>query len=379
MGPDSAETSSRTDRNGAAPDGGASTGEIDPLRLVNAVLRYRRTVLAVPLVLAFLAGVYLLFQPNLYSSSAWFMPSGGDQPIPELAGIAGRIGISLPASSSSRSPQFYAELIRSRSLLAAVTGTEYSVGGDGPEDDERTGTLVEFFEVEGETSAERKEKAIERLREKIAIETDPETGIVKFTASTEYPELSHQIADRVLDLVNRFDLEQRQTQAGNEREFLASRLDEAREELRAVEDSLRRFVEENRRYQESPQLQLEYDRLRRQVDFKQQVTTSLVQSLEQARIREVQSTPVVTLVDPPVVPVEEDRRYLILKLLGVMVVGGGLAIIVAFVRDYLDAAERSEQQQALEFQEHLAQVREEVDTVLGWFRRRWEALWSRSS
>jgi len=89
----------------------------------------------------------------------------------------------------------------------------------------------------------------------------------------------------------------RQSQAAAERGFTEERMAEAQEELRAAENELQRFLQNNRQFQNSPELVFQHDRLQRRVAMRQQVYTSLVQSYEQARIDEVPNTPVITVVE----------------------------------------------------------------------------------
>src|SRR5262249_39127465 len=79
----------------------------------------------------------------------------------------------------------------------------------------------------------------------------------------------------------------------------------------------------------------EYDRLLRAVTMQQQVYSSLAQAFEQARIDEVRNTPVLTLVDPPNLPAEPDRRWLLAKALLAALLGAMIGALVALVRDFL--------------------------------------------
>jgi uncharacterized protein involved in exopolysaccharide biosynthesis len=147
---------------------------------------------------------------------------------------------------------------------------------------------------------------------------------VELQLSTSNPDLSRQVAEQMLSLVNSFNLETRQTQAAAERRFTAEGLEQARQELRTAEDSLQSFLERNRQYENSPQLRFKYDRLQRRVALQQEVVASLARSLEQAKIDEVRNTPVITVVDPPERPPYPDSRNLVLRavlglLFGVLV------------------------------------------------------------
>jgi len=68
--------------------------------------------------------------------------------------------------------------------------------------------------------------------------------------------------------------------------------------------------------------------------MQQQVYSSLAQAFEQARIDEVRNTPVLTLVDPPNLPAEPDRRWLLAKALLAALLGAMIGAFVALSRDF---------------------------------------------
>jgi hypothetical protein len=85
----------------------------------------------------------------------------------------------------------------------------------------------------------------------------------------------------------------------------------------------------------SPELVFARDHLQRDVDLNQQVVTSLAQSLEDARIREVRDIPVITVIEPPVAQTTpESRGRLRRGMLGIAL-GGGIAIALALIWDLL--------------------------------------------
>src|SRR5262249_19274502 len=106
-------------------------------------------------------------------------------------------------------------------------------------------------------------------------------------------------------------LETRQSQARSERQFIEVRLQDVSKELKAAEDRVQEFLQSNRSIEDSPRLVFERERLERELTMRQQVYASLVQSFEQARIDEVRDSPVVTVIDPPSLPIDPDSRRLL--------------------------------------------------------------------
>ncbi len=80
--------------------------------------------------------------------------------------------------------------------------------------------------------------------------------------------------------------------------------------MRAAEDTLEKFLQTNRQLENSPQLSFQRDRLQREAGRQQQMMLGLVQQYEDARIREVRDTPVITVIERPVLAASADSRQL---------------------------------------------------------------------
>lgn len=342
--------------------------EVSLLQLTNVLLRHRRLVVLAPVVVGFLVVVFTLLGPRSYTSTASFTPeSGGDQ-AGRLSGLASQFGVQVPTGSAGESPQFYADLLSGRALLREAVLTEYeaSVDSERPDGEPRHGDLVSLFEIEGDTRLSAVAKTIEELRDQVSVATDTETGVVELSVTTRWPDISRQIADRMIELVNRFNLERRQSRASAEREFTEEQVARAESALHAAEDSLQRFLEQNRNYQNSPALRFQHDRLQRRVTLRQQIFTSLSESFEQSRIDEVRNTPVITVVEPPELPARPDSRNLLLRgLLGLML-GGMLGGFWAFGREMMATSRERDPDAYAEFKRLRREARAEI-----------EGLWSR--
>src|SRR6185503_3099419 len=94
-----------------------------------------RTVLGLPLLLGVLTAAWSLIMRPTYTAATTFVPeAGAGTKLPSsLAGLAGEFGLSLGADAS-RSPRFYADVLKSRALLERVLTARYldpqSTAGD---------------------------------------------------------------------------------------------------------------------------------------------------------------------------------------------------------------------------------------------------------
>jgi uncharacterized protein involved in exopolysaccharide biosynthesis len=174
-------------------------------------------------------------------------------------------------------------------------------------------------------------------------------GTVDVSVTTPWPSVSQTLADRLLQGVNEFNLQTRKSQAGAERQFVDAQAADAEHELRDAEDQLQAFLQSNRAIGDSPQLTFERERLQRNVTLRQSIYTSLLQDREDARIREVRDTPVITVLDAPQLPLKSLGRKTLVKALAGALLGGTAAVAMALFMESLARARRKPSDEAQEF------------------------------
>jgi uncharacterized protein involved in exopolysaccharide biosynthesis len=294
--------------------------------ILAVLLHRRRFVLMLTGLGLVLAATVSSLRPRTYTSSFTFTPqSSQDQSRSGLATLAGQFGLALP--SSAQNPQLYADLLETRGVLDPIVRDTFVTV---PETRRRL-TLAEFFGIRGSDSRVVEELTIRRLRTRVidASAATRTTGVIGVSVRTTSPDVSFEIAKRLLEGLNQFNLATRKSQAGEERRFIESRLQSAKAELRVAEDALQRFLATNRQFLNSSQLAFQQERLQRDVTLQQQVVTGLSQQYEDARIREVRDTPVITVIERPVLPAMADPRgRVVATILGAFV---GFSLAVAWV------------------------------------------------
>jgi uncharacterized protein involved in exopolysaccharide biosynthesis len=299
-----------SERHPAALERAPAEGELTLVGVIRFLLRHRRVILGTGAVAFLLIATIALLGARTYTSTARFMPQASEGSLSRLSGLAATFGVAVPLSDPGSSPAFYADLLQSRDILRRTVETSYAFGAPG---DSMRGTLIQLVRARGDSPAARRDAAAKWLLKSTDVTVARETGTVDLKVTTPWAELSRQVAERMIGLVSDFNLHRRQTKAGAERRFVEGRVVEAQDSLRAAEARLQGFLQRNREYRNSPQLQFEYDRLQRDVAMQQQVYTSLAQSYEAARIDEVRNTPVITLMEAPDLPAKPNARLALLK------------------------------------------------------------------
>lgn len=335
-------------------------GEVSLLDAFNVLLRNRRLIAGFVLAAMLISVVVTLLTDRTYTSGAAFVTesrAGGT----DLASVAAQFGFNLRSPQGERPPQFYANLLESRTILNEVLLHEYRTSGD-----ERPRNLLSTFELEEGDPALRQKKGLELLADAIRSDVDRETGVVRFHVTMPSAALSQAVSAQLLESIMRFNVESRQARAREERTFIESRLSSAEDDLRAAQQRLAEFLQSNRDFQGSAQKRFEYDNLNTAVMLQRQLYSSLAEALEQARIAEVQSTPLVTVVDQPYTPAEPDSRGGLVRLILASMLGLFLAMVLAFWREFTDN-QPTEEGSVVEFR----RLRREA---LNDLRRPWRAL-----
>jgi uncharacterized protein involved in exopolysaccharide biosynthesis len=264
-------------------------------------------------VVAFAAGALLLgviatfIVPPVYRTNASFVANsssssklqGATAGSSALGGILQEIGGSV-GGDPSESPNFYVELLKSRELLTRLLDSRFpNPRTENPRD---SATLLEILKIKKPDRQAQLEVAVKNLNKAIGPGLDPKTNLVWFSVQAQWPELTAQMANRLIDLVSNFNRETRVSRAKSKRAFLQMRHDSAQTALRDAEERQRLFYEQNRGLIVAPGLKFEEQRIRRDVDLASDLYINLDRQLEVARIDEINDAALITVIDSAVVP-----------------------------------------------------------------------------
>jgi uncharacterized protein involved in exopolysaccharide biosynthesis len=308
--------------------------EMSLMSLAAVLLARPRLVLVYPLVLSMLAlGLTFLMTPR-YIASVIFVPEHRSSTAlpPAFTGLASQFGVNLP-SNTTQSPLFYVSVLESREIAQQVLRSRFPDPNQPAQD---SVPLLTLIGTSGRTQAESLARGVVQLRRSVRTAIDQRTGIIRLSVETSSPALSAAVAMTFVQHLNRFNAIQRQSQAGQRRRFIEGRITDVERSLRNSEANLTRFYETNRSWQQSPKLVVQEGRLRREIDVVQDVYLTLEREYELSRIEEVNDTPVLTVVDPAVPPVQKAKPQRAKIWLGVFIVGVLLGGFTALVGDYLD-------------------------------------------
>jgi len=309
--------------------------EISFESFASTLLRWRRTIVIFGIVGAMIGLAIGLLSRRDYVSTATFIPQSSEQSLSGLALAASQFGIQVPSSGNVWGPPVYAELLKSQVLLEPIALDTVVVA----EESGRRVAMMDLLEVSAKLPpARRIERGVVELRKLIAAIEDKKLSAVRLTVTTHWPSVSLAIASNLLHAVSQFNLETRKSQAERA--------------LRAAEDQLQAFLQRNRSTS-APELMFQQDRLQREVSLRQAVYTSLMQNREEARIREVRDTPVLTILENPRLPASGKSRGTVFKALLGGLAAALLGALIAFGGDALVGLRTSDNAETRAFLEQL--------------------------
>ena len=277
--------------------------ETSLLAFISVLLKHRRTIAACALAGTVIMGALSAAKADKYSSGVAFIVKNARTPV-QIPGGAAALGISLSNYGDfGQTVAFFADLTRSGLILRNVAAQSYATSDGGPRK-----PLATIYGIEEPDRKVAIELATDRLSKDVTYNVTSRTGVVRISVQAHDPLLAQQLANAILAELGKWSQAEGHNQAVLERRFLEQLASDARVKLDQAERAASTFLAVNRLGASSPQLRLEYDRLQRDVELRQQVYTAVVQSLEQARIEEVRAPTVLNVVETADLPVEPQRR-----------------------------------------------------------------------
>jgi hypothetical protein len=175
--------------------------------------------------------------------------------------------------------------------------------------------------------------AISTFQEMITFGNEGSFSLLTVKASE--PALARDINIKVLDELQSLNRYFKSQNVSERIQFIQSRIEMVGHDLGRSEQLLKKFREQNRQAS-SPALQLEQERLTRDVDIQKGIFLTLKQQQELANIEKIQSETVIQVLDEPQVPLSGSGINLKTSVLLAGVLGVVLGIMLGFVRSYVN-------------------------------------------
>ena len=339
-----------------------NTAEIDIIDLIKKFWQERRTIIKAVIICAFFGLLIAIFSPKEYTTKVVMVPqlSNRQGNLGNLSGLAAIAGINLSAPASTEiSPTTYPQIISSVPFQLELMTTPLTFNKIG-----HNVTLYEYYSeykkpnpilkytlgLPGVILNEIKKKQPIPNREishdliymtkkqkdicdiiarKISIELNSKDGYIILSCLMPEALPSAQLAKRAQELLQQQITEFKIQKAAANLEFIQQRYDEVQHQYNQAHEVLARFRDRNINIATAI-ARTESDRLENDYNLAYSIYSEMAKQLEQAKIQVKEDTPVFTIIEPAIVPLEKSkpRRFMILIIW--TFIGGCAGISVVF-------------------------------------------------
>lgn len=322
----------------------------DAISLADIMLTIARqinVVIIMPMILCALMIINVLFFTKpVYTSTAKIMSSSSGGGTSQAIGLAAQFGINLPTVQSE--PKWvYPEIIKSRGLARSVLKRKFDTNEFGPK--KSLLQILTYGNDEPQSNLDKLEiTGVDNFLSMVEVSEDIKTAIVTININASEPILAAEINRTLIQELDAHQRKYNKARTSDTKQFIEERILNTEKELNSAEEALKVFLDRNRRYENSPALQLEKQRLAREVTVLIGVFTTLKQQLETTKIEEVKESDYVVILDAPELPLRPSKPKKKQMVILAGLIGLGLGLILAFIREYAANSEKEEKDKIIE-------------------------------
>ena len=343
--------------------------EIDLVEVIRKLWNNRKLILKITIVFMVLGVLVALFSPKEYTAGCTMVPQSGDKKMGgNLSGLASMVGINLGGASSGEilAPTIYPKIVSSIpfrkdlmetplkfedyeepiTLLDYYTKDEYQKFSLGGTIMKYTvglpGVIISAIRGEDTTTistgegsliqslSQDEKKMSEKLNNMISLNVNDKEGYVQLTVSLPEPLAVAQLAQQAQVLlqqyITRFKIEKVQSNL----DFVRNQYEKSKLRYEEKQEELAKFRDANKNFS-SAVAKTKEEVLTNEYNLAYSVYSELAKQLEQAEIAVNETTPILTVVEPVVVPTERSKpkRGLICVLFTFLGVFAGVGTVLA--------------------------------------------------
>jgi len=311
--------------------------EIDLIEIITILWRARKFIAIVTAASLAIGILYIIFATKMYSGTITLYPAlqGTTSPMAQMVKQMGIVG-GTAGDANYNIP----DVVKSRTLSEQIVAHEWEIEGF----DNNINLVVYFDKLfkpdkpdwvqskkdEDEWNKRKLYSYSEMIsRERINVNANIQTGLVKIIVQMENPKLARDIANFISVFVANWVNDTQKESVRKNLEFINERAEVLGAELQDAENEFKKFRETNRNILNSPDLQLELQRLQRQVTIKQEVYLTMIKQREINQIDENKSLDVIRILDKAIEKRNPTKPNIRLVLLLVIVIS--LFVISSFI------------------------------------------------
>ena len=288
---------------------------IDYMQVLSILWSSRKFIGIITGIVTALAIIISLILPESFKSTAILLPDTDKSKLGSLGGISDLAAIAgVNVGGEASLVKLYPTIIKSESVLKAVIYAKYRT-----KEHSDSVNLIQYWKIKDKNPERDYESALLFLRNELEVAMDIKTSVLTMSIETNEPQLSADILNTIIHVLDNFIRTQRNTNATEQRKWIEARLVEVEADLSKSENILKEFREKNRLVSGSPQLLLDQERLIREVQINATMYTELKKQYELVKIEEIRTTPIINVMDYARAAAKKERPKRLIIILVSMV------------------------------------------------------------
>lgn len=345
------------------PDDMEEGGTFSLLHYLSVLLKKRWLIIGGTLLLCLAAFIYTKMQTPVYRAMASFVPARVQNMSSRIdASFGVRSQVTDQFTESLYLVETYVRVMSGTNFLERIVDKPFTVPGDS-----KAITLTEYYGQDGATEEERRYKTIDLVMSNLKVNpprqitgrNQPMIITIQYDAST--PRFAASVVNLMLDELVLYNQTMQNTTTVGNREFIEKQLEAAKQGLDKAEKDRSDFERSNTKIV-TPGLQVELDRLKRNVRIQEDVFMNLNRQVELVKIQEQENKASIDIFQRAIPPrfrtsPSTKKNVLIAGFLGLFMFCG-LALAMDFVKKIDVKNEKSK-----ELVESFAEVKGDVVKV----------------
>ncbi|MHB2149580.1 hypothetical protein ACX8XP_11020 [Calditrichota bacterium LG25] len=287
------------------------------------------SLVVVLIVLFFVLNKYYTASVSIVPSSASFSSQLGGK-LGALAGLAGIGNI----GAGGQSQEMYEGIIHSRRLQSQLLKTKFTFQDD---DAQRSLTLLDFLEIEGDNQRQIWEKAFKKMNEEVIYtEINPDNNILYIKVTLKNPFLAAAVANKLVEYLENIVRQQINKEYNEQYDYLKGRITVLKDSIQISENNLKNFLKTTRDLN-APENVIKELRLRRILTMQSAILAELRKQEELFVLQNMVNLSPVKVLDHAIVPYKKSRPRRALLLISFIII----IVSLQFLANYAIVAYRA--------------------------------------
>lgn len=348
--------------------------EIDLVEIINKLWRNRKFIFKLTAVFAVLGFIVAISTPNVYTASCTMVPQTGQKSAGgSLGGLAAMAGINLGSLSSGEvlSPTVYPkimtninfqkELIYSKFHFKgfaepitlydyytdkkyqkfSIIGTlkKYTIGLPGviiAAIKSKPGNTIQSDSSSLQSLTGKEKSVVSILNSNLALTVNSKDGYISISASMAEALAAAELTQRGQELLQKYITQFKVEKVASNLEFVEKSYEESRRNFESKQEELARFRDANKSFS-SAVARTQEEKLTAEYNLFLNIYSELAKQKEQAKIAVTETTPILTIIEPVVVPTEKSKPNRPMLVFIYTFFGIVLGVGMVFLLTYLES------------------------------------------